>query len=492
MKFRVRYLRLFDSFLIDNENIMELIANKLSNRVTKNFQRENKIAEENQRMITQIIKFLANKDKKFDKETEAQMAKAVTDVLMQCVEKSKDEQSLDSIKESLVEIKERNDDSEFRGQPNIRHFDVGLKIDIKDWIEKYKDAMSDKKASIEKQVSQLKLLTDGAVNAWVKDQLREEDYEDKKAKGQLTQEWFDKLLKKMKDQFTNLNPWVGELRFQSLVPKDNEEVQDYYSRVYLEGRKLGKSDQDVANAFLRGLPFTYQVHVLNQKPTTAAQYVDAAQTYESMCKLGNAEAARLKPSLKIATIMGTSPLHETTKESEAIDQAARETIMQMTEAIKTMGKVIDKNESENKQLKKKVSQLAPTLQYCNYCNRSGHTDSICRTKIANEQNQPTNYSGNYNTSNQSVGNYNPSSSYNQQYFHKEIILHRQSIKIKVKDKTFRDNSIKIIRGVGTRIGDGMIEGDIMVVELIQIEEIMVMEEVGMLTARIGEEILDKA
>ena len=35
----------------------------------------------------------------------------------------------------------------------------------------------------------------------------------------------------------NLNPWVGELRFQSLVPKDNEEVQDYYSRVYLEGRK---------------------------------------------------------------------------------------------------------------------------------------------------------------------------------------------------------------------------------------------------------------
>ena len=45
---------------------------------------------------------------------------------------------------------------------------------------------------------------------------------------------------------------MGELRFQSLVSKDNEEVQDYYSRVYLEGRKLSKSDQDVANAFLRG------------------------------------------------------------------------------------------------------------------------------------------------------------------------------------------------------------------------------------------------
>ena len=102
-----------------------------------------------------------------------QMVKAVTDVLAQYgIVRNKDGQSLDSIKESLVEIKERNDDSVFRGQPNIRHFDVGLKIDIKDWIEKYKDAMSDKKASIEKQVSQLKLLTDGAVNAWVKDQLK--------------------------------------------------------------------------------------------------------------------------------------------------------------------------------------------------------------------------------------------------------------------------------------------------------------------------------
>ena len=85
-----------------------------------------------------------------------------------------------------------------------------------------------------------------------------------------------------------------------------------------------------------------------------------------MCKLGNAEAARLKPPpLNIATILGTSPLHEVARESEAIDQTARESITQMTETVKTMGKVIDKNENENKQLKKKVGQLAPTLQYCN-------------------------------------------------------------------------------------------------------------------------------
>ena len=133
-KVQSEIFRLFDSFL--NRNIMELIVNKLSKRVTKNFQKETKTAEENQQMITQIVKLLANKDNKDDKETGTQMVKAVTDVLSQYgIVKNKDRQSLDSIKESLVEIKERNDDSEFRGQPNIRHFDVGLKIDIEDWID---------------------------------------------------------------------------------------------------------------------------------------------------------------------------------------------------------------------------------------------------------------------------------------------------------------------------------------------------------------------
>ena len=97
--------------------------------------------------------------------------------------------------------------------------------------------MGYKWASIDKQVSQLKLLTDGIANAWVKNQLKSMGYKDKKANGELTQELFDELLKKIRDQFTNLNLWVGELNFQSLNPTVSEEVQYFYSRVYLEGRK---------------------------------------------------------------------------------------------------------------------------------------------------------------------------------------------------------------------------------------------------------------
>ena len=77
-----------------------------------------------------------------------------------------------------------------------------------------------------------------------------------------------------------------------------------------------------------------------------------------MCKLGNIKAAGLQPTpLRIATISGMSPLHEVARESEAIDKTARESVTQMTEAIKTMGKVIDKNVNENKQLKKKIENI---------------------------------------------------------------------------------------------------------------------------------------
>ena len=87
---------------------------------------------------------------------------------------------------------------------------------------------------------------------------------------------FEELLKRMKDQFTNINPWTGELNFQSLKPKVSEDVQEFYSRVYLEGRKLDKSDQDIANVFLKGLPISYQYHVLNQKPQKSSEYMEAA------------------------------------------------------------------------------------------------------------------------------------------------------------------------------------------------------------------------
>ena len=43
-----------------------------------------------------------------------------------------DGQFLANIREALAEIRDKNDDSEFRGQPNIKHFNIGAKVDIED------------------------------------------------------------------------------------------------------------------------------------------------------------------------------------------------------------------------------------------------------------------------------------------------------------------------------------------------------------------------
>ena len=49
--------RLFDSFLIDNKNIMELIANKLSNRVTKKISKGSRKIYGNQNCWRKINKW---------------------------------------------------------------------------------------------------------------------------------------------------------------------------------------------------------------------------------------------------------------------------------------------------------------------------------------------------------------------------------------------------------------------------------------------------
>ena len=203
----------------------------------------------------------------------------------------------------------------------------------------------------------------------------------------------------MKDQFTNLNPWTGELNFQSLKPKVSEDVQEFYSRVYLEGRRLDKSDQDIANVFLRGLPISYQYHVLNQKPQKSSEYMEAARTYESMCRLGGAEGALVQPdTVKIATISGISPLNETiTATTTAVDEKARQMITELSEALKIMGRSIDKNENDNKQLRKEIkidhgnknlnfSNYGSAVVMCSHCNELGHTEDICQTCTAYDWN----------------------------------------------------------------------------------------------------------
>ena len=94
--------------------------------------------------------------------------------------------------------------------------------------------------------------------------------------------------------------------------------------------------------------------------------------------------------------------------------------------------------------------------------------------------------------NQSAGNYNPSSSYNQQYYPQGNYSSPPVYQDQGQRQNFQGQQHQNYQGGWNQNRRWNDRGGIMVMELIQIEEIMVMEEVEMLTAKIGEEILDKA
>ena len=118
-----------------------------------------------------------------------------------------------------------------------------------------------------------------------------------------------------------------------------------------------------------------------------------------MCRLGGAEGALMQPgTVKIDTISGISPLNEAiTATTAAVDEKARQMITELSEALKIMGRSIDKNENDNKQLRKEIkidhgnknlnlSNYGSAVVMCSYCNELGHTEDICQTRIAYEQN----------------------------------------------------------------------------------------------------------
>ena len=85
-------------------------------------------------------------------------------------------------------------------------------------------------------------------------------------------------------------------------------------------------------------------------------------------------------------------------------------------------------------------------------------------------------SGSYNTSNQSTGNYNPLSNYNQQYHSQGNYSSPPVYQDKGQRQNFQGQQHQNYQGGWNQNSRWNDRGGIMVMELIQIEEIMVMEE----------------
>ena len=105
-------------------------------------------------------------------------------------------------------------------------------------------------ATVEKQVNQLKIFTEGPAHMWVKDELAAQDYKGKKAKGQFTLKWFENLLSKMKKKLANENGYINDWTLNYSKKEPNQEVMAFYNTVIKQAKKLKEPNSEIKSTFI--------------------------------------------------------------------------------------------------------------------------------------------------------------------------------------------------------------------------------------------------
>ena len=120
--------KLFDEFLTDSPEVIDILVDTISKSINENFAKDaykllgTKVAAENRKFVTKIFDlFTAKTEEVKSKDT---IQAFMTELLAQYgIGGTQNGQFLNSIKETLAEFKDK-EDNEFRGQPNIIYFDV--------------------------------------------------------------------------------------------------------------------------------------------------------------------------------------------------------------------------------------------------------------------------------------------------------------------------------------------------------------------------------
>ena len=133
--------------------------------------------------------------------------------------------------------------------------------------------------------------------------------------------------------------WTREASFQPLRQMPQESAQQFANRVLEKGTKIGKSDKDLMNQFVRGLSNECRTHTIALGPNSFAQAARTASLFESAKTFGQDDSAAV--------------LHKQETSTPPQD-------------IRTFKQV-------NSKLK------------CAYCKREGHHISECRTRESNNR-----------------------------------------------------------------------------------------------------------
>lgn len=159
------------------------------------------------------------------------------------------------------------------------------------------------------------------------------------------------LLQKFKEHFTGLHPtWIMEQQLYERIMSNGESLETYISDIDKRCRRLNKTDREMTTAFIRGLPGSLRVFVIQRDPKCFKEAVQSA-------RLAQESLTGLTSSLESGA--SNSVLSKLTDQEKAIKDL-RDTISTLQLSTPRV------NKTEHPKL------------VCQLCSKPGHNAKLCR------------------------------------------------------------------------------------------------------------------
>ena len=217
----------------------------------------------------------------------------------------KTHQGIEHLRHTIEEIKKDYENKTNDSHSVLRCFDdTDPNSDVHQWCQKFMDVMEYRRSSISKMVSALKVYLTGSVRDWLEAKLEELNYNEAEI-DQYEDNWLrNNILKPMCENFDRENAWLSDHTIHFMMKKPNETTQSFYGKLVKKCKRLNKSDNEIANIFVKALPAVQKIFVLAKHPTGLSEYLRYAKEYEALHVLSSVSS----DSGVIAAVLGEEPM----------------------------------------------------------------------------------------------------------------------------------------------------------------------------------------
>lgn len=168
------------------------------------------------------------------------------------------------------------------------------------------------------------------------------------------------LFKGFSDHFTSLHPtWMLEQQLYERSMTTGEGLEEYITDIQRRCKRLQKTDKETVTAFIRGLPASLRLFVIQKNPKDFREAIQSARLAQ--------ESLSAFPTLETGT---TTVINQTLKQQQ-------EAIHELTKAIETM-----KTESA---IRVNAAANGRSFMKCQLCDKAGHNAKMCRKYTVREK-----------------------------------------------------------------------------------------------------------